>query len=402
MKESVIRVPSEARNFANGIAENERTFALEATVRPLIRLSLRGLERMWLKERGLFCFTLRDGEKGPRPEGVSLRYTAITLLGLHRLSKSGWPVPFDLDEMLERSIGGLETTRNIGNVGLVLWACAERAGRVDPRISAVIDRHGSFHQEAGNGVYATTELAWLLIGLIAAAEVSSGPERAKLDGMAQLAYRLLRRNFSGESGLFAFSTQLANGWLRPLRSRLGFFDGQVYGIYAFAQYAKRFSDSEALAQAKRCAERICDAQGDLGEWSWHYNTLRGRVVDRYPVYAVHQHGMAPLALKGLAAVSMEDYRFEIERGLGWLFGKNPLGFQFVDERNAVIWRSMRRRPPISKAIYLNKLVSFVGPTGWLSAFDQSALFMIDRECRPYELGWLLFAFADVPPAETEG
>ena len=109
--------------------------------------------------------------------------------------------------------------------------------------------------------------------------------------------------------------------------------------------------------------------------------------------------MAPLALKGLAAISMEDYRLEIERGLRWLQAENPLRFQFVDEANAVIWRSMRRRRPLSKASYLNKLVSFVGPTDWLSAFDQSALFKNDRECRPYELGWLLFAFADVPPEE---
>ncbi|MBI3802518.1 MAG: hypothetical protein HY282_01995 [Nitrospirae bacterium] len=402
MNKSTIGVASEAGRVRSVSSEKERALALlalEETVRPLIRLSLRGLERMWLKDRGLFCFTMRDGDRGPRPEGISLRYTAMTLLGLHRVSKSGWTIPFDLEEMLEGAISALPTTRNIGNIGLLLWSGAVLTGRVDPRIAAALERNGSFYQEAGNGIYATTELSWLLIGLIAAAEAASGPERAKFDEMAHLAYRLLRRNLNTETALFAFSTQLSNGWLRPLRSRLGFFDGQVYGIYAFAQYAKRFSDSEALAHAKRCAERICEAQGELGEWAWHYNTLRGRVVDRYPVYAVHQHGMAPLALKGLAAISMEDYHLEIERGLRWLQGENPLRFQFVDEANAVIWRSMRRRRPLSKAIYLNKLVSFVGPTDWLSAFDQSALFKIDRECRPYELGWLLFAFADVPPEE---
>ncbi len=396
MKQSAVHIPSDVKG------ENTSSAPSEEVIRPLIHLSLKGLERMWMKDQGLFCFTMRDGQKGPTPEGVSLRYTAISLLGLHRAAANGWPVPLDLKMILRQTIGAAPTTRNIGTLALILWAGAAMNQKVDPKIDSAILLHGPFYQEAGNGVYATTELSWLLIAMIEAAEVSCGSERARFEETAHLIYRLLKRNFNSETSLFSFSTQVSHKWLYSLRSRLGFFDGQVYGIYAFAQYARHFSDGEALSHAKRCAEKICDFQGERGEWAWHYNALCGKVVDRYPVYAVHQHGMAPLALKGLSEISTGDYRLEINRGLQWLFGENPLGFRFVDDEHAVIWRSMRRRPPVANAIYLNKVASFVGPTGWISAFDQPSLLMIDRECRPYELGWLLFSFSDIPPKKEKG
>lgn len=364
--------------------------ALEERIRPLMTLSLKGLEKMRTPE-GLFCFTIRDGEKGPQQEGVSLRYTAITLLGLHRAAERGWPISYDLDPMLESAVGAIPTTRNIGTLGLILWASAVMTSSVDRRVMDAIVSYGAFSQEKGNGVYATSELAWLLIGLLEASLVAPTYQSAGLIEQAHSVYQLLRKNFNPKSGLFSYSDQA------PLRSRLGFFDGQVYGTYAFAQYARRFSHKQALEEASRCARTFCRLQGELGEWAWHYNKERGRVVERYPVYSVHQHGMAPLALRGLSEVSGEDFTPEIEKGLRWLFGENPLGFQFVDREESVIWRSMKRRPAAQKLIYFNKLSSFVAPTDWTERLNRPGLLTIDRECRPYELGWLLFAFADVAP-----
>lgn len=370
---------------------------IEERIRPLMLLSLKGLERMWMKNDRLFCFTVRDGKNGPAPEGISLRYTAITLLGLHRAMERGWPVQFNLYDILNQTIRSIPTTRNIGTLGLILWASSALTGKVDSRVKMAIMSHGPFYQEQGSGIYATTELSWLLIGLMEAAKVASHEERPTFGDAAHLVYRLLRRNYDAATGLFSFSAQISKSWLRPLRSRLGFFDGQVYGTLAFAQYGKTFSDEEAVRSASKCARMFCDFQGKRGEWAWHYNTLRGRVVDPYPVYSVHQHGMAPLALKGLAAVSGEDFNREIEAGMKWIFGENPLRFNFIDQKHAVIWRSMKRRFPLGKVIYLNKFSSFVGPTEWISGLTRPSLLMIDRECRPYELGWLLYSFADVSP-----
>ena len=109
MNESAVRIPSEVPGRG---ASSPPT--LEEAVRPLIELSIKGLERMWMKDQGLFCFTVRDGQNGPAPEGVSLRYTAITLLGLHRAATNGWPVPLDLRTTLRLTIEAAPTTRNIG------------------------------------------------------------------------------------------------------------------------------------------------------------------------------------------------------------------------------------------------------------------------------------------------
>ncbi len=370
--------------------------SLEKKIRPLMLLSLTGLEQMLMKKEGLFCFTVRDGKNGPKPEGISLRYTAMTLLGLHRAQQNGWPVRFDLYEILNQTIRSIPTTRNVGTLGLILWAYCELTGKVDSRIKMAMTSFGPFYQEQGNGVYATTELSWLLVGLIEASKAASPQEKGAFIEMAREVYRLLKRNFIPETGLFIFSRQVSNGWWEPLRSRLGFFDAQVYGAYAFAQYARMFSDPEALSNAGHCARAFCRFQGKRGEWAWHYNTQTGRVVDPYPIYSVHQHAMAPLGLKGLSAVSGEDFSREIQKGLPWIFGENPLQFMFIDLEHALIWRSMKRKFPLAKVIYFNKFSSFIGPTEWVSGLDRPPLLTIDRECRPYELGWLLFSFADIP------
>ena len=164
--------------------------SIEEKIRPLMLLSLAGLEQMLLKKEGLFCFTVRDGKSGPAPEGISLRYTAITLLGLHRAAQNGWPVPFDLYEILNQTVRAIPTTRNIGTLGLILWAYCELTGKVDSRIKMAITSYGPPHQEQGNGVFATTELAWLLVGLIEASKVATPQEKGTFVEMAHDTYRL--------------------------------------------------------------------------------------------------------------------------------------------------------------------------------------------------------------------
>ncbi|HLG22454.1 MAG TPA: polysaccharide deacetylase family protein, partial [Candidatus Manganitrophaceae bacterium] len=368
---------------------------LDDAVHPLMSLCLKGLERMWAPRERLFCFTFRDGRNGPAPEGLSARYTAIALLGLHRAAERGWPSRLDREAILNGVIGSIPSVRNIGTLGLILWASSRVARRVDARVMAAIASYGPFYREKGGRVYATTELAWLLIGLLEAGAAASLREKAELMELAQGAYRLLKGNFNPKTGLFAFSNQ------PPFRSRLGFFDGQVYGMYAFSEYAGAFGDGEALENAVRLARAVTRLQGERGEWAWHYNKERGSVVERYPVYSVHQHGMAPMALKKLSEVSGEDFSREIDKGLKWIFGENPLGFHFADPERGLIWRSMKRRFPAEKGIYLKKLFSLAGASEGGRYPEDPAFLRIDRECRPYELGWLLFAFSDLPPKRGE-
>ena len=57
----------------------------------------------------------------------------------------------------------------------------------------------------------------------------------------------------------------------------------------------------------RCLDQVLRAQGPLGQWAWHYNIRTGAVVDRYPVYAVHQHGMGPMAVLAVADATGQSY-----------------------------------------------------------------------------------------------
>ena len=72
------------------------------------------------------------------------------------------------------------------------------------------------------------------------------------------------------------------------RAHIASFADLVYAIHALALYHRFSSDSDARDVAIRCAAHICRQQGPRGQWWWHYDRRTGRVVERYPVYAVHQ------------------------------------------------------------------------------------------------------------------
>ena len=57
----------------------------------------------------------------------------------------------------------------------------------------------------------------------------------------------------------------------------------------------------------------------------------GRVVNRYPVFSVHQHAMGPMMLFAAADASGFDFSEAIYKGLAWIGGQNELGFDFVDK-----------------------------------------------------------------------
>jgi hypothetical protein len=184
---------------------------------------------------------------------------------------------------------------------------------------------------------------------------------------------------------------------RRFRRQLGFFDNQVYGIQSAVDYHRASGDASARALAERCLDEILHAQGPLGQWAWHYNVRTGAVVDRYPVYSVHQHGMGPMALQAVADVTGRSYDDALETSVAWVFGDNELRRSMIDTDSGVIWRSIRRRTAHGKLIHVFKLLSLVGlqrvGNGLGTMVNTPRRFAVDLECRPYELGWLLFAFA---------
>jgi hypothetical protein len=195
---------------------------------------------------------------------------------------------------------------------------------------------------------------------------------------------------------FAQSPDFVDTRLR-CQASLGFFDAQVYTILASLRRDALLNDPVARDVALTIARQIIHHQGPLGQWAWHYNVHTGGLVDRYPVYSVHQDGMAPMALLPLERALGLPTGEAVARGVEWLYGHNELGVRMIELDRSVIWRSIRRREPLRHVVYPLKVASFLGlasaSLGTRLAYP--AALEVDRELRPYHLAWALLAFAEL-------
>jgi hypothetical protein len=97
--------------------------------------------------------------------------------------------------------------------------------------------------------------------------------------------------------------------------------------------------------------------------------------------------MAPLALFALGDATHSDFGPWIYKGLQWISGNNELDYEMPSPSARVIWRSMFRS---SSKRYWNTAIAFV--TKREDQATRNGLEVL-LECRPYHLGWLLYAFA---------
>jgi hypothetical protein len=355
----------------------------------LVETALTGLPRMLDPETGIFAFTVRP----TGPAGRSLRYTAITLIGLTAAARAGFETRLDLARLVQGATERRRDITNPGELGLLLWCLSDYHGEETPAHDEILARIPTMAERLRG--LTSTELGWLLSGLSRTALVA--PERRDIADKARAVYTTLRANHAESTGLFCYGGRAGGPVRRSLRRQLGFFDNQVYGIHGNADYHRAFGDRDALALAQRCAEQIVQAQGPLGQWAWHYNVRTGAVVDRYPVYAVHQHGMAPMALNAVADITGKGFDTALEKSVAWVFGENELRRTMIDVDAGIIWRSIRRRIAHNKLIHVFKGLSLAGLQGagnrLATIVNTPGQLDVDMECRPYELGWLLMAFA---------
>ncbi len=352
----------------------------------LVKLSVAGLKRMYDPEEKLFCIRAFKQEGGPGGgivhEGLSVRYTIISLLGLHAFERQGGRSPVDIEAGLDILFRKVRSGGDLGDTGLFLWLIA----RIDPKllnryygdleIETLWDRYRS------SALAQTMELSWVLTGLSLAAQSVRGGAEA-LSSVARAAFETLRRNYGGR-GIFGHQGRGTLSGL--LRGRVGSFADQVYPIYALSSYAEIFRDRAALKMALDCAGQVCRLQGPDGQWWWHYDMKSGRVLGRYPVYSVHQDGMAPMALQAVGSAAGVDFSMHVNRGLLWLTGRNELGRNLVETGSGLIWRSFYQKPHKK---YADRIACILGLERETCPGDLNMLY----ECRPYHLGWLLYALA---------
>lgn len=369
----------------------DRLEAIEAVSRKtraqadrFLNIAKRGLPRM--HQSGAFGHTLRavrnDAEWTERLEGDSLRYTAIAALGLTYVDRAtqqkilGGDTAFDLAHTCatRATLSG-----DMGAIALAAWAAAE-AGRFH---SVALFRQLE-QLLAADAPIATVDCAWALSAGLAARQFGDTSE------VVSLATKQL---MSGRSSSGLFPHMLPASASGRFRAHIGCFADQVYPIQALSRLHVAQPNAEALSAAEACAERICALQGPDGQWWWHYDTRNGGVVEGYPVYSVHQHAMAPMALFDLREAGGHDYSQAIISGMRWLDEHPEVSTPLVASEKGVIWRKVARREPRKMIRALSAVTTSLQPGLHMPGLD--TLFppgRIDYECRPYELGWLLYAW----------
>lgn len=353
-------------------------------VERLVALSVKGLVPMFDPAQRLFCFTLKQTDRGMVRQGISRRYTMMSLMGLHRLEQSGTKSPIEIQPVLDSLLTQTDWIDNIGDLGLLLWLCALV---LPDQLREVGDRLGiknALTQFRGARQSHTMELAWFLTGL-SYGILSGTPPTAGISDLAAETYRSLIRNQS-DHGIFGHSS--TNQSLAGVfRGGVGSFADQVYPIYAITRFSQAFRDEKALERALDCGLNICEAQGALGQWWWHYDSSTGEVGGRYPVFSVHQHAMGPMTLFALGEATNSDFGPWIYKGLEWI-GKNELGFDMEDASANLVWRCVHQSAPVRYWSAAKALLARRSDTSSRNGLT------VRFECRPYELGWLLYAFAN--------
>jgi hypothetical protein len=95
-----------------------------------------------------------------------------------------------------------------------------------------------------------------------------------------------------------------------------------------------------------------------------------------------------MALQALSAVTgRADFTPALERGLRWIAGSNTLHLDMRDLPQKLIWRSIAFASPAPKVQELACFLSRRTPRPVLQNPH------VVLECRPYELGWALYALA---------
>lgn len=343
---------------------------------------------MFLDERGLFAFRLRREGNRDRLEGVSPRYTAIVLIAAVTESPDVVNTILkgrDVRTVCDHLIDAVTGTKEIGEAALALWAARlhghDRAREALECMRAI---------DPVEGRWPTVEVAWCLTALTASAE---SKDNARDESLAtRIAARLLA-SFHRESGLFSHWPSGASGG--GLRAHVACFADLVYPIQALSSFHQATGAETAIDAARRCVATMCALQGQRGQWWWHFDVRTAKVVERYPVYAVHQDAMGPMALFAFEDATGEGHHDAVRRSIEWLMTPAEIKRSLVDSDADVIWRKVARREPGKLSRSAQALASRLHPS--LRAPLTDTIFppvRIDFETRPYHMGWILHAFSE--------
>lgn len=156
-------------------------------------LSVEALHRMYVPSEQLFVFRLQREGDGVVPQGLSPRYTAITLLGLVNEAAEAIEIALHGDTLLsvcDRLAQTVVSRDNVGDVALALWA-ASKLGYADPDPL----RERMLELEPLDAACPTVELSWVLMAACV--------DRPLVEnGFVHRAAKRLLEAFNPDSGVF--------------------------------------------------------------------------------------------------------------------------------------------------------------------------------------------------------
>lgn len=365
-----------------------------AELAPLAMTALRG---MLDEQSGLFSHKAHVEGDGYRNSGANPLYTAMSLAGILRYAGSDAGRTFPVATILD-ALHRIAPTGGASLQGLVAWVSVlaedDRGERMVEQLTELrnLDRLDS--ASLGNALH----------GLAVGADAYPGHRDAAARTAASIVAELFLRH-APRSGLFR-PIRRPRGARSAIGRLLTSFASQVYPLHGLASYAL-LDGGTPDPRLRRAGERLVGAQGALGQWWWLYSSESRRIVEGYPVYSVHQDGMAFMALSPLEALGLGTYREPLALGLEWLW-RNELETPMPTTSPPFICRAIQRRGSDPDAAYGIAPHSYAAAAArslapWVGA-DRvrvaPAELEILRECRSYHLGWLLYAatLADLRPA----
>ncbi len=353
--------------------------------------ALEYLSHAYDQERALFSYSSSIGEHGEVVNDfshpMSLRYTINTYLGLREAERHGGRIGwlgYEVGAQVGRFLSLHERRiENCGDHGLLLVLLAAIEG-LHPATARSLQRlELSVAREEAARRLNLQELAWMLWGLTA------WPENPPARALAHRVFELIRTRFvHASSGMPRHS-------LKAYRAHTVSFGSVVYFLRAMHEYAESTGSREARALFTCCLERVLALQASDGAWPWMIDVRTGVPIDLYPVFSVHQDSMAMLFLFPAQRHGVAGINEAIDRSFMWNYGHNELGTSLVrSDPCAWFYRSIERDERWPRA---RRYLRGLGRAPH-ECPARSSRVRLNRECRSYHLGWVLYTWSGRPSA----
>jgi hypothetical protein len=349
----------------------------------LVSYALQGLRRCWMPDLRRYSHRFRFDVPGPSNEAMPERdafYTLNVLLGFSQLPTVGHEY-LDIKSTYDGCCRELRSPRvRTYMLGMALWTGAELD--IEPP-TFLIDTVKAILASSRALLRSTAQdIGMLASGITAMALREPRQWRAAAGTLATH----LREHYRHPSSRIFYNQ--GSGY----RRRFSSFASQVYSMLALYQFGEAFDHDWAVDLANQAAAQMIALQGPRGEWGWFYYVPRAQIVDFYEIYSVHQHGMAPAFLHHAVAHGIPGAREALVKGYLWLFGDNEMGVSMLRPDEQMFYRSQARDGELDSARRRARRSIVNAALGRSDTVGNHRGPVLRKECRSYELGWILWSF----------